>query len=289
MRVEIINHFLKTTTTLFKTITFVRPEPANAHLKQFFLLPFLAFCIILLVFTLSFLCLAGERVTIATLKWEPYIGPDLKNDGYVGELIKNAFKIKGYNPKLVYHPWKRTVVMARSGYYVAYGPEYFSEDIKKDFLFSRPFPGGPLGFFKLKRTQITSTALQDLKPYKIGVVRGYVNTAEFDSAAYLNKEEVTDDEMNLRKLVAGRVDLVVCDKYVGDFIIRRQFKERADEIEFMLPPLEKNKALYLCVSKKIPNASKIIEAFNSGVEKLLEKESFEEMTKRNNLTGNNDQ
>lgn len=227
--------------------------------------------------------LAEVSIKIASLAWEPYIGDEIKNNGYVGELIIKAFAIKGYNPEIVYLPWARAVMMTKTGCFEAYGPEYYSEDIKNDFFFSKEFPGGPLGFFKMKKNRINYRRLEDLKPYSIGIVRGYVNTAEFDSAGYLKKEDVTNDEMNFRKLIAGRVDLIVCDKKVGEFIIRQHFKDRAGEIEFMSPPLEENKKLFLCVSKKIPGALKIIEDFNEGVRLLLEEESFEEMMKRNGL------
>lgn len=61
-------------------------------------------------------------------------------------------------------------------------PEYYSEDLKKDFILSAPFPEA-LGLFK-KDKNIQFKKIDDLKPYSIGVVRGYVNTAEFDAAAY---------------------------------------------------------------------------------------------------------
>jgi hypothetical protein len=51
----------------------------------------------------------------------------------------------------------------------------------------------------------------------------------------------------------------------------------------MNPPLEKNKNLYLCVSRKNPSASRIIDDFNEGIRLVLEKESFEEMMKKNGI------
>lgn len=51
------------------------------------------------------------------------------------------------------------------------------------------------------------------------------------------KEEAKDDLTNFRKLSADRIDLVVCDKYVGEHILKTELGAAAAEIEFMEPPL----------------------------------------------------
>lgn len=177
--------------------------------------------------------------------------------------------ISGYPVQFKFMPWARAVEKAREGVYDGYLPEYYSESLQKDFFVSDPFPGGPLGIFKRKADQISFRTLSDLKPYTIGVVRGYINTREFDEAAYLHKVVANNDIANFRMLVGKRIDLVVADKFVGTYLLRRDMPDREGDVEFMGPILEE-KNLYLCISKKTINAESKIKAFNEGLKVIKE-------------------
>ncbi|WP_163337459.1 ABC transporter substrate-binding protein [Desulfopila sp. IMCC35008] len=201
---------------------------------------------------------------LTTLEWEPYIGAQLRGQGYVAQLVKLAFATSEYDVKLSFFPWARTIQMARENEYAGYLPEYYSEEVAKDFIFSDPFPGGELSFFKRKDDTINYSSLQDLTPYIIGVVRGYVNTPEFDEATYLTKEEASDDLQNLRKLLGNRVDLIVADRYVVFHLMRTYLSDRTGEVDYIDPPLAQ-KQLYLCISKNHPNAQAILASFNAGL------------------------
>lgn len=219
---------------------------------------------------------------LATLEWEPYIGKQLQGQGYVAQLVKLAFANSEYDVQLSFFPWARTVHMADEGEYAGYFPEYYSEAIAENFIFSDPFPGGELTFIKRKGDRISYSTLHDLKHYTIGVVRGYVNTVEFDEAAYLTKEEAKDDLQNLRKLLGNRVDLVVADKYVAFHLMRTYFPGRMAEVEYIDPPLG-HKQLYLCISKKHPRAQTILASFNAGLKIIRQDGSLLRLIERSLL------
>lgn len=212
----------------------------------------------------SSIVIGAETIKLATLEWEPYIGEKLKNQGYVAEIVIQAFKKSGYQVQIDYMPWARVVKLAEKGTYDGYFPEYYSDSLKESFHVSDAMPGGPLGLFKRKGDTISYTKLKDLTPYKIGVVRGYINTAEFDAADYLNKDEANDDLTNFRKLLKKRIDLVVADKFVGLYVVEQNLSYNLNDIEFIDPPLE-SKDLFVCISKKSPAASMKIKAFNTGL------------------------
>ncbi len=96
---------------------------------------------------------------------------------------------------------------------------------------------------------------------------GYVNTAEFDSADFLTKDESPSDLVNIKKLLAGRIDLMICDKFVGMNLLQNNLPDKVDKITFMDPPLEV-KDLFVCISKKTNNPEKIHEAFNKGLAEM---------------------
>lgn len=223
-------------------------------------LGFIVFCFIVS----SSSAWANDKVVLATLDWEPYIGQNLKNHGYVALIVKEAFKRGGYDIEYDFMQWSRVIGLAKAGKVDGYFPEYYSEELKENYFISSEFPGGPMGFFKRKNDDISYKTLQDLVGHKIGVVKGYVNTAEFDAADYLTKDPSTSDLINLKKLLADRIRLMVADKFVGLNLLNQNMPDKTGEIEFMLPPLEV-KNLYVCISKKTDNGKKIHAAFNKGL------------------------
>ena len=236
-----------------------------------------------LIFMLSYsFVFAKETIVLTTLEWEPYIGQHLPNQGFVYQLVTEAFKREGYNVKIEYYPWARTVKMADDGNVDGYFPEYYADSRKEFVLFSDPFDGGPVGFFKLKSNNIKWLKLEDLKHYTIGVVRDYVNEDSFDAADYLKKDEANDDETNFRKLIGKRLDLIVADRYVGEYILKTKMPASLNDVEFVSPPLIEHK-LYVCISKKTRNAQEKISAFNRGLESMKKDGTYQKILSDNNI------
>jgi len=90
-------------------------------------------------------------------------------------------------------PWARAIRMAESGLVDMLYPEYFIESTAPSDMYkgtnrvehlvlSRKLPGGPIVFMKRKgETDQYRGNLLNLRNEKIGVVRGYQNTPEFDA------------------------------------------------------------------------------------------------------------
>jgi len=164
------------------------------------------------------LALGGERVVLATLEWPPYTGQSLPGDGATSEVVREAFRIMGYDLELRYFPWNRVLQEARQGSeIVGYFPEYPDNWRRDRFLKSRRVGVSPLGLASRAERVITWQKLADLGRYTLGTVAGYANTPEFD-ALVVKGELITDssnsDALNLRKALAGRVDAAVVDRNV---------------------------------------------------------------------------
>ncbi len=169
---------------------------------------------------------AGTKtVKLATLEWPPYVGSDMAGYGFTSEVVAAAFKQAGYNVTVNFLPWERVLQETEDGNYDAGYPAYYSDERAQKYLLSEPFAEGYTGFYKRKADNISYSTLEDLKDYRIGVVQGYVNSPEFDAADYLLKEEAIDEPTNLNKLLAGRIDLTVADRLVGQYIINTTLPE----------------------------------------------------------------
>ncbi|MCG8683379.1 MAG: transporter substrate-binding domain-containing protein [Desulfobacterales bacterium] len=218
---------------------------------------------------LSSTVFAGDKLVLATTNWEPYVGEKMMDGGYVAVVVKEAFKRGGMDAEFKFHQWSRVVGLAKAGKVDGYFPEYYADSVKAYAAFSNPMPGGPLGFYKQKGADINFNGLESLKGKKIGVVTGYVNTEEFDNASFLTKDASKDDLTNLKKLVAGRIDLMVSDKFVGKYLAQTNMPDKVDSIEFMSPSLAELD-LFVCVPNKSGKQSAILEAFNTGIKQMKE-------------------
>ena len=202
-------------------------------------------------------------VRLATLDWPPYIATDLPRQGYVAEVAREAFARAGVEVELNFLPWKRTLEETRSGKFHAYLPEYFDYRRMRDFVFSTPFPGGPLALMVRADSRLEYKTLHDLEGVRIGVVRGYVNTRAFDSADFLTKEEFVDDETCLRMLLSGRVDAVVADVNVANYIVGQRLG-RVGVVRPLAPALG-DRLLYVCFPKSRPDHMERLTQFNTGL------------------------
>ncbi|MFM8454811.1 MAG: substrate-binding periplasmic protein [Gammaproteobacteria bacterium] len=232
--------------------------------------------------------LAGEKVVLTTLDWPPYIGQNVdgKNrKGYVYDVVKEAFKRAGYELDIKFFPWARTVEEAKNGNADGYFPEYEVHELWA--ALSDSFPGGPVGLYKRKDLNIKyevdpkgdnqTKALESLKKYTFGIVKGYTNTTAFDNASFLKKEEAASDEVNLKKLYGKRIDFVFIDKFVAKSITAGpEFKGYDAVLEFMEPSLE-DKPLYINFSKKAKDHEKKLNDFNASLKAMKEDGSLQKI------------
>jgi len=225
---------------------------------------FLALVVMFVIAVFPATLFSQTAVYLSSLDWPPYIGSDLKDNGMVAKVVEAAFARSNYRLEIEILPWESAVSDAIDGVYSGYFPEYYADYIKEDFVFSDPFVEGPLVLMKRKGDNISYTKLSDLKNYVIGVVAGYVNTEAFDSADYLTKEEGSDDLQNIKKLLDGKLDLIVIDTNVAKYLIDQNLPGQFGKVEFLKPVLE-IKSLYICFSKTDPNVNQIVKAFNSGL------------------------
>ncbi|MEW9897866.1 transporter substrate-binding domain-containing protein [Chitinivorax sp. PXF-14] len=212
-------------------------------------------CLLLLLLVAT--CQAAEEekvVRLSSLVWPPYSGAALKEGGVLTQVLREAFKSVGYRLEVSYYPWSRAVAVAkRDPSFSGYFPEYYAKHIESHFIFSPPIGSGPLGFAERRSRPVSWRKLDDLTPYRIGVVHDYVNTEAFDKLVAeqtLRADPATSDVQNLLKLAAGRLDLAVVDRHVMNYWLKHapELEPYQDALQFNARLLE-NKQLFVCFRK----------------------------------------
>jgi len=235
----------------------------------------------------------NEIITLSVSVEEPYSGPNLENNGYVGEIVSKAFAKSGYDADIKFYPLARARSMAARGNVNGFAPAY-KDPSDEQFIYSDPFPGDNIGLLKRKdfdavysldSTKEISSTLEHLKNYRFGLLNGFSLHAGFDSSPEFKKEYVSDQLVNIDKLAKGRIDFVVIDKYTAADLITRQRPHLIGELEFMFPALVK-RPFHIAFSKKAATHENDLQAFNKGLRELKDSGELVEIQKSHALFSN---
>ncbi|MCP4356037.1 MAG: transporter substrate-binding domain-containing protein [Proteobacteria bacterium] len=215
---------------------------------------------------------ADKIIKIVDSPWLPYYGQFLPNYGLVPEIVTAAYAQTGYTPKYNVMSWSRALKDLKNGKYDAVVTASYTEERAKIYLYSEFYMASPIVFFKRRESPITWNTLDDLKNYKIAVLKGYSYSPDFDASS-LRKVVARSEVLSFKKLYYKQADLVVMDQVVGHYILTNKLVGAERDAVPLQPPLYTDK-LYLMFSKKIPNVKEKIKAFNKGLKVIKSNGTF---------------
>jgi len=247
---------------------------------------------------------ASQKISVATLNWAPYIGETICKQGWVQQLTIALLASQGYEITVRFLPWARAIRMAESGLVDMLYPEYFIEPTAPSDMYkgtnrvehlalSRKLPGGPIVFMKRKgETDQYRGKLLNLRNEKIGVVRGYQNTPEFDALmdmGFFDISQSVDDLMNTRKLIRNRINLIIGDPAVIRFSISGGMLSESEKTRILqrievVQPVIKYNHLYYAISKKKPSWKNTLKLVNAAIEEFETSGLMSDIIKRVNTT-----
>jgi len=221
---------------------------------------------------------SAEVVRLVTTEYPPYYAASLPEKGVVSAITTAAFKKVGYEVTVDFLPWARAIAEVEKGDYDGLLGAWHSAEREKFLVYSEPLIDNEIGFMAVKERNLAFKTLTDLKPYKVGTVRGYANPANFTEAG-LSAEEASDDLTNLKKLVAGRIDLVLIDKALGEYLLAGQLADSKAKVGWIDPPVSKI-PMFNGFSKNKSGYEQRAADFNKGLSLLRSSGEFSEITKK---------
>ncbi len=222
---------------------------------------------LMVIFLFGGTCFAATDITAASDPWPPFTNPDTPEQGLSLEIARAALGTQGYTITMNFVPWARAEEGVRQGNYDILTNMWMTESRKKDFLFSEPYAENQIKFIKRKGDPFEYENLESLKGLSVGVIRGYGYGDDFWSAPDFRREETGDLVTNVKKLVAGRIDLTLEDEIVARYILSQKAPELLEQIEFTEGSLSSNK-LYVASGFKNASHKELIEAFNKGLAEI---------------------
>lgn len=136
-----------------------------------------------------------------------------------------------------YHPmpWPRAVATLEAGEADLLLQFVAAEERFDRFQMVGPFRNGETVFAVRADSDLRFETLADLRGLIIGTARGFLYGQGFDTASHFTREPAATARLSLRKLVSGRIDMVVGDRIALAWLARRE--GIADRIRFLPRPL----------------------------------------------------
>ncbi|HJU49371.1 MAG TPA: transporter substrate-binding domain-containing protein [Pseudogulbenkiania sp.] len=228
----------------------------------------------LLLGVLSALC-PGATLTLLSTEYPPYTSPSLPQQGIATAITVEAFRRSGYQVVIQYRPWARALYEAREGSSDGVVGLWHSKEREAFLAYSQPLVDNVVGFYARADQRHDVRRLSRLRSLTIGVVRGYLIPPNVE-AARLRTEAAIDDEANLRKLAAGRVDLALIDKGVASYLLRYRLPEQSGRLVWLEPRVY-SLPLYVGFSRRVPGWEQYLADFNAGLAAMHKDGSLERL------------
>ena len=229
--------------------------------------------VMLLVFALNIGTSAYAEPTIAivTEHWPPFnfLNEHGEVDGVSTKLVREMMDEAGYSYQIDLVSWQRAYALARDNKNTLIYTIFKLENRIEDFQWICPFlTTGASQLFALEHRQdIEIKSVGDLKQYSIGVLnRG----ASYEHLVFLGltpevQLDTTASELaNIRKLFAGRVDLIVQE---ADLIESRlkSVGKGIDEVRAVYT-LEPNNGTTACLAMSLDTPKSIVQRLRSALD-----------------------
>lgn len=195
-------------------------------------MPAITQLLLILLFTCLSVSARGEKLRVVTEPWAPYVYEENgKARGLDYETTAIVFQRLGIEVEWQFLPWKRCLAMLEQGQ--ADGAlDIFHSDERDNTLL---YPSEPLSkvefvvFYANERPHPFRT-LEDLRGLTVGTSPGYLYSRDFSESTLFNREPAPTHEANFGKLLRGRIDLLITDRRVGQYLLDKlNIRDRISE------------------------------------------------------------
>ncbi|MBF0573716.1 MAG: transporter substrate-binding domain-containing protein [Desulfamplus sp.] len=240
--------------------------------------------LVVLVLLSANICSAA-KVILVTGEWPPYTSEKMEGYGFLSEIVFAVFKETGIEIEYQFYPWLRCEKNIKEGDAYAAFPYIITDERKAIYDFSDPLGKSSFKLFYLKsnvQSDVVWEKYEDLKEYKIGGIAGYWYEKAFADAG-IKLDLAVSDELGVKKLEAGRFDLLATDELVGWTLIKKMFPADIDNFAVVNKAL-KNDLLRLMVSRTYPDAQTITKKVNEALQRIKDKGIYLEILKKYNIS-----
>jgi polar amino acid transport system substrate-binding protein len=215
---------------------------------------------------------ASVKLRLASGLWPPFV--DTSDHPRVAvDLVTSALARAGYIAEDEVESLETVLRGLQEGTYDGSTTLWHSAEREQFVLYSNPYLENRLMLVGPKGSKPDAGSFAELKGKKIGLVKDYAYGAEVDDAKAPIFVRGESTEENLRALLRGELDYVLCDALVIHHLALQYPQQVRERLETARTPLIK-RSLHFAVRKGRPDAQQIIDRFNQQLAKMLADGSY---------------
>lgn len=216
----------------------------------------------------------SETVTIVGDPWCPYnCEPGTDKPGFMIETAREIFKEKGIDVVYKTVPWTRAITETRKGTYNATVGGYIEDT--PDFIFSKTAMDKSVDAFYIKSGSSLGWSykgVNSLEKVSAGVIQDYSYGKAVDEYINQNKKDIskiqlasgdTALEQNVKKLLAGRIQVVIEDSAV----MQRFLDATHQNDKLTMAGHEKGEDVHIAFSPNNPKSQTYADILSEGIER----------------------
>lgn len=186
--------------------------------------------------------------------------------GIAVDLVTEMYRRLDYPVQVEIRPWTRALRMMQDGEADGIFSAYYSEERGHYMRYmTLPLAYDEQYVYSLKQAVIPfDGTLEGLKPYRIGVLKDWYYGDAFETAVKrgeLAVETVTDMQINIQKLIDGKIDVIINPQINMKYYLREM--GYLDHITEHSIPFREPAGLYLAISSKMTNSETHLKALDA--------------------------
>ena len=207
-----------------------------------------------------------------------------KIKGVSAEILRDVLKEAGYEgTEIQMYPWARAYKMALEEKNTLIFTIQRSQERETLFHWTCPLFKSTYKVYKLKsRDDITIQRFEDINSYKLGVWRNDIRHQYFASKGFTNLHVVSRDELNIKMLLAGRIDLYVGNLLTLPYQMKQLWGFRDEEFAQLEPvyTLEDNTIGMLYMAFSLGTDESLREQFAAALENVKASGKFQAIVEK---------
>lgn len=244
----------------------------------------LSFGSLCMLFALTALSAPLRTLSVVGELWPPLVLDERSSSpGADMEVCQRVLSRLGYAVKFQVVPWQRALLMAKTGdvdAVIGIGRGLLND--RESYLAFPPEPlsASRLVLFYRKEDAFRYQGLPSLVGKTIGTTAGYSYPPDFTYAPYLTLEPAPTVSINLNKLKARRVDLIVADMAMGSHLADSM--NLGSQLAYDPTPIARAK-LYLAFSRS-RGLEGLAEQFGAELKRFKQTPAYPEILKKYQLS-----
>ncbi|XZG70338.1 substrate-binding periplasmic protein [Chitinibacteraceae bacterium HSL-7] len=227
---------------------------------------------------------APKDITLSLQDYPPFMGETLPHRGLMTAVISAAFKQAGIPVKLTPTPNNRAIEGARHGWYDGSFGWAKNPEREADLYYSQPVMSLRMVFCHRAGLSYPWQSLADLSRWRIGITEGNYYSDAFSNLVakgVLTVDRASSDVQTLRKLVAGRVDLVPIDAEVGPYVLSSKQFSAAERAQVSCQSRAYWEApLHVVISRTRADGPELIRKFDAALAQMRASGEFDRIVER---------